>query len=116
MTVARRRPDAIAASLPSIPAIELPLPRPARALRGVAVPLGDAPAPESITPAGRLRRCTYRRIDRVRPLPGRFESSSYEVMCLYGGVEAAEPLGDVSSARPVCEACTAPGIFRPDED
>ena len=116
MTVARRRPGAIAASLPSLPAIALPPPRTAPAPRGVAVPLGDAPAPESITPAGRLRRCTYRRIDLVRPLPGRYESSRYEVMCLYCGVDAAEPLGDINSARSACEACTAPGIFRPDED
>lgn len=116
MTIARRRADAIAASLQSIPAIELPVPRSAPAPRGVAVPLGDAPAPESITPAGRLRRCTYRRIDRVRPLPGRYESSGYEVMCLYGGMDAAESLGDINGARSACEACCAPGIFRPDED
>jgi len=36
-------------------------------------------------------------------------------MCLYGSAETELSLGDVESARPVCEACTATGIFRPDE-
>ena len=26
------------------------------------------------------------------------------------------PLGDLESAMPICNACTAPHIFRPDED
>jgi hypothetical protein len=26
------------------------------------------------------------------------------------------PLGDLESARPICDACTAGHIFRPDED
>jgi hypothetical protein len=82
---------------------------------GVPVPLGDAPAPETVTPVGRLRRCTFRRIDRVDALPGREARTSYEVMCLYGTDEPL-PLGEISEARPVCESCTATGIFRPDED
>jgi hypothetical protein len=73
------------------------------------------PAPESITPAGRLRRCTFRRIDLTSPLAGRLERSSYEVMCLYGGAETPLALGDIASARPICDACQAAGIFRPDE-
>jgi hypothetical protein len=73
------------------------------------------PAPETITPAGRLRRCTFRRIDLVNPPPGRRERNSYEVMCLYGGAKTPLALGDIASARPICDACQAAGIFRPDE-
>jgi hypothetical protein len=54
-------------------------------------------------------------MDRVAALPGRAERTSYEVMCLYFPDEPL-PLGDIDEARPVCEGCTASGIFRPDED
>lgn len=81
----------------------------------VSLPLGDVPAPDTVTPVGRLRRCTFRRIDRVEALPGR-SHSAYEVMCLYfGSTDDPLALGDVDQARPVCAACTASGIFRPDE-
>jgi hypothetical protein len=94
------------------PAVDTPAP--------IAAPLytptpRDVPAAESVTPAGRLRRCTFRRIDLVEVLPGRARAASYEVMCLYGGDAAGLPLGDVATAMPVCEACRATGIFRPDE-
>jgi hypothetical protein len=114
VTIARRRPsalDPIAAPMPS--------PAPVRALvpeLGVPVSLGDAPAPDTVTPVGRLRRCTFRRIDRVSALPGRPIGSNYEVMCLYGTIAEPLALGGVDAARPVCESCTASGIFRPDED
>ena len=111
MTIARRRPTtlaAIAAPMPTAP-VRPPFPG-----IGVPVPLGDAPAPDFVTPVGRLRRCTFRRIDRVEPLPGRGSPTQYEVMCLYGGGEPLA-LGDISQARSVCDACTAAGIFRPDE-
>jgi hypothetical protein len=65
---------------------------------------------------GRLRRCTFRRIDRVAALPGRSRRSDYEVMCLYGGLDEPMALGDIDAARTICDACTASGIFRPDED
>jgi hypothetical protein len=96
--------------MPTTPVVPTPVPE-----IGVPVPLGDAPAPESITPVGRLRRCTFRRIDEVSALPGRASHTKYEVMCLYG---AEEPLalGDLVAARAMCDACTASGIFRPDED
>jgi hypothetical protein len=112
VTIARRRPGALdaIAPMPSAPVMRPPAPH-----VGVPVPLGDAPAPESVTPAGRLRRCTFRRIDRVAALPGRPEHTSYEVMCLYG-TEEPMALGDLREARSVCEMCTASGIFRPDED
>ena len=112
VTIARRRPRALdaIAPMPTTPVAPLPVPE-----IGVPVPLGDAPAPESVTPVGRLRRCTFRRIDEVSALPGRASRTKYEVMCLYG---ADEPLalGDIVEARAVCETCSASGIFRPDED
>jgi hypothetical protein len=80
------------------------------------MPLGDAPAPESVTPVGRLRRCTFRRIDQVAVPQGRTQSKRHEVMCLYGDADEPMPLGDIGAARPICDACTASGIFRPDED
>ena len=112
MTIARRRPGALdaIAPMPTTPVTRPPVPD-----LGVPVPLGDAPAPDAVTPVGRLRRCTFRRIDRVEGLPGRSQRLSYEVMCLYGTDEPLA-LGDIAEARPICEACTASGIFRPDED
>jgi len=97
--------------MPPAPTIRPPAPE-----LGVPVPFGDAPTPEATTPAGRLRRCTFRRIDRVSALPGRADRSAYEVMCLYGDADAPLALGDIPTAHPTCEACTAAGIFRPDED
>ena len=113
MTIARRRPttfDAIAAPMPPAPAVRPPMPE-----MRVPVPLGDAPAPGDVTPMGRLRRCVFRRVDHVQALPGRGVSSAYEVMCLYGSDDMPATLGDIEAARPICEACTARGIFRPDE-
>ena len=113
MTVARRRPNALAAiaPIPPVPVVHPPVPE-----LGVTVPRGDVPAADSTTPLGRLRRCTFRRIDQVSPLPGRANSTAYEVMCLYGTIDEPLALGEIADARPICEACTASGIFRPDED
>ena len=113
MTIARRRPNRIAAIAPALNPPELGVPAPGL---GVSVPLGDAPAPESVTPVDRLRRCTFRRIDQVATPPGRTRSNGYEVMCLYGEADEPMNLGDIEAARPICNACTASGIFRPDED
>jgi hypothetical protein len=71
-----------------------------------------APVPSD---GGRLRRCTFRRVSvassgRGRALP------IYDVACLYPDREQALPLGDLDSARAICAACAATGIFRPDED
>lgn len=112
MTIARRRPGTLGAIAPVPPASA---PRPPAPETGVPLPLGDVPATDSVAPAGRLRRCTFRRIDRAEAQRGRTDDSSYEVMCLYG-TDAPLPLGDIAAAQPVCEACTASGIFRPDED
>jgi len=114
VTIARRRPSRLAVIAAPMPGVVTPVRAPAPA-EGAPLPLGDAPAPDATTPAGRLRRCTFRRIDPVTPLPGRARSSAYEVMCLYGSADEPLTLGDLSTARPVCESCTASGIFRPDE-
>ena len=60
----------------------------------------------------RIKRCTYRRLvslDRAR-------ERLYEVECLFPDRKVPIPLGDLDAAMPVCNACTAPHIFRPDED
>jgi hypothetical protein len=60
----------------------------------------------------RIKRCTYRRLislDRVR-------ERLYEVECLYPDRRVPIPLGDLESSLPICNACTAAHIFRPDED
>jgi len=60
----------------------------------------------------RIRRCTYRRLislDRPR-------ERMYEVECMFPDRRLPVPLGDLDSAMPICNACTAPHIFRADED
>ena len=59
-----------------------------------------------------LRRCTYRRIMAVQRQP----RPIYDVACLFPDRQAPLPLGDLESARPICETCRAEHIFRPDED
>ncbi|MEX2548275.1 MAG: hypothetical protein WD830_10880 [Chloroflexota bacterium] len=68
-------------------------------------------APEAA--ATPLRRCTFRKVTsiaRPRELP------MYEVACTFPDRRRAIPLGDVESARPICDSCTYQGIFRPDSD
>jgi hypothetical protein len=60
----------------------------------------------------RIRRCTYRRLIAVTAGDERI----YEVECLFPERKVPIPLGDLESAMPICNACTAPHIFRPDED
>jgi hypothetical protein len=40
----------------------------------------------------------------------------YEVNCLYPDRRLPLPLGDLESSAPVCAACLAEHVFRPDED
>jgi hypothetical protein len=40
----------------------------------------------------------------------------YDVECLYPDRIVPIPLGDLETARPICDSCTAAHIFRPDED
>jgi hypothetical protein len=68
--------------------------------------------PLAATPT-HLRRCTYRRVTAIesrRALP------LYEVACLFPDYRKPLPLGDLETARPICESCTAQGVFRPDSD
>jgi hypothetical protein len=84
----------------------------------MALPLEATPAdsPADIDPSRlaphRIKRCTYRRLislDRAR-------ERLYEVECLYPDRRVPIPLGDLESSMPICNACTAAHIFRPDED
>jgi hypothetical protein len=114
VTIARRRAttfNTVAAPIPNPVPTHAPPPG-----AGVPLPMGDVPAPEVITPVGRLRRCTFRRVDRVTALPNRPQLPTYEVMCLLGDRDEPMALGDIEAARSICEACVAVGIFRPDED
>ena len=60
----------------------------------------------------RIKRCTFRRLINVEVGNERV----YDVECLYPDRKVPIPLGDLDAAAPVCNACTAPHIFRPDED
>jgi hypothetical protein len=60
----------------------------------------------------RIKRCTYRRLIAVDAARERM----YEVECLFPERQLPLPLGDLDSATPICNACTAAHIFRPDED
>lgn len=60
----------------------------------------------------RIRRCTYRRLIAVDAARERM----YEVECLYPERQVPLPLGDLDAATPICNACAAAHIFRPDED
>jgi hypothetical protein len=68
-----------------------------------------APAPIVVA---RIRRCTYRRLGRVAANG----TIRLDVNCLYPDRRIPLPLGDMESSRPICEACVATGVFRPDED
>ena len=61
-----------------------------------------------------LRRCTFRRVTAAAASPRALPV--YEVACTFPDRRRAVPLGDVDSARPICDSCTYQGIFRPDSD
>lgn len=80
----------------------------------MALPLPANPPdalPQTLAPQ-RIRRCTFRRISNL----GRSGEGLYVVECLYPNRRRPLPLGDLESATPICNACTAAHIFRPDED
>lgn len=80
----------------------------------MALPLPVAPPdaqPQTLAPQ-RIRRCTFRRMSNL----GRAGDGLYVVECLYPSRRRPLPLGDLESATPICNACTAAHIFRPDED
>jgi hypothetical protein len=70
-----------------------------------------SPDPLRLAPH-RIKRCTFRRMIQVEARGERV----YDVDCLYPDRKVAIPLGDLESATPICNACTAMHIFRPDED
>jgi hypothetical protein len=80
----------------------------------MALPLPIVPPdPEAYRLAPhRIRRCTYRRLIQVMTTPERL----FDVECLFPERRVPIPLGDLESATPICNECTAPHIFRPDED
>jgi hypothetical protein len=59
-----------------------------------------------------LRRCWYRRMIHVTATP----DDLYAVECLYPTRQVSIPLGDLETARPVCNSCRAEGVFRPDAE
>ena len=60
----------------------------------------------------RIKRCTFRRLINVEVGSERV----YDVECLYPDRKVPIPLGDLEAASPICNSCSAPHIFRPDED
>jgi hypothetical protein len=60
----------------------------------------------------RIKRCTFRRLIQVEGGAERM----YDVECLLPDRRVPIPLGSLESAAPICNACTAPHTFRPDED
>ena len=80
----------------------------------MALPLSPTisdPDPYRLAPQ-RIRRCTFRRLIQVEARDDRV----YDVECLYPDRKIPIPIGDLDAAMPVCNACTAAHIFRPDED
>jgi hypothetical protein len=70
------------------------------------------PSADPLLAAPRIRRCTFRRVTTV----DRRRERTYDVDCLFPDRALPMPLGDLESATPICNACTAQGIFRADED
>ena len=60
----------------------------------------------------RIKRGTFRRLIQVEVGADRL----YDVECLLPDRRVPIPLGNLDSASPICNACTAPHTFRPDED
>ncbi len=72
----------------------------------------DISAPPAQGPDGHIRRCAFRRVVKVEGS----RATLYDVECLYPDRVLPIPLGDLESARRICNACTARPVFRPDED
>jgi hypothetical protein len=80
----------------------------------MALPVPELPPdadPSRLAPH-RIRRCTFRRLIRVDTIRERV----YDVECLFPDRRVPIPLGDLDASTSICNACTAPHIFRPDED
>lgn len=81
-----------------------------REARPVAVAPIDHSERAPIPRSGRIRRCTVR---HVTVLPG---GKQVQVDCLLGGPDYPLPLGTMDEARPICNACTARGVWRDDDE
>jgi hypothetical protein len=82
--------------------------------QAMALPVQEVPPdadPTRLAPH-RIRRCTFRRLIRVETVRERV----YDVECLFPDRRVPIPLGDLDAAISICNTCTAPHIFRPDED
>ncbi|HJW20813.1 MAG TPA: hypothetical protein VJ506_00125 [Candidatus Limnocylindrales bacterium] len=88
--------------------IEAPSPAMALSLSVEPIP---SPDPLRLAPH-RIKRCTFRRMIKVEARRERV----YDVECLYPDRKLPIPLGDLDAATPICNACLASHIFRPDED
>ena len=80
----------------------------------MALPRPDTlvePSPSGLA-AYRIRRCTFRRLIQLEVARERVT----DVQCLYPDRRLPVHLGNLESATPICNACTAAHIFRPDED
>jgi hypothetical protein len=62
--------------------------------------------------AQRIKRCTFRRLIQLQSGADRL----YDVECLLPDRRVPIPLGHLEAATPICNSCTAPHTFRPDED
>ena len=69
------------------------------------------PDPTRLAPQ-RFKRCTFRRLIQIESGPSRL----FDVECLLPDRRLPIPLGNLDAALPICNACTAPHTFRPDED
>jgi hypothetical protein len=80
----------------------------------MALPLTTvAPEPDPIRLAPqRIKRCTFRRLIQIESGADRL----YDVECLLPDRRIPIPLGCLDSATPICNGCSAPHTFRPDED
>jgi hypothetical protein len=78
----------------------------------MAVERADAPQRIPIPRGGQIRRCSVRHVS-ITPAPG---GRDVQVVCLLGGRDHPLPLGTFVEARPICNACTARGVWRDDED
>lgn len=79
--------------------------------RPLPVPRPGTPAETAAAP---LRRCTFRRITTT--VAGPRQLPMYDVACTFPDRRRAVSLGDIESARPICDSCTYQGIFRADSD
>ena len=77
------------------------------ALDPIDEPLRRRPVARS----GHIRRCSVRHVSILPTMP-----ATVQVDCLLGGREHPLPLGTMDEARSICNACTARGVWREDED